>query len=368
MFRFAFVGSVLLFFVACSSDVSGGGDDQPVLDVIDSSDFSPIDVNVELDTDDVGDRCEDLTWCDDSTVFDGDVVLTDDGVADFEGFSDACDAGDDFSDEGTVLDGAVDVFYPDDMTVDTVVVDVLDDDFSGDVMADETGVQLDQGPTSGMLSVYPKTVDDTVYSYLISADEGAWNVLGGSTMSIGRHWDTAHVSYHSALRFDGVKIPANVTITSAILSFLPTNEVDSSNNLRINVYAEKSGDSSSFSLQEYEKGRPDQRLRTDAHIDHLLVRCNADCTDLTEYDCPQRQLDCWDRNTRWMLPKDLSGLIQEVVDLSDWQSGNAISLLMVNSATDEDGPKYLYSRSFVGADQSLGIETRPTLTITWTDS
>jgi hypothetical protein len=70
--------------------------------------------------------------------------------------------------------------------------------------------------------------------------------------------------------------------------------VDSSNNLWINVYAERSEDSPAFDPTNYDWGRPDQRARTTAFVDHWLVRCNDGCTDLTEYDCPQRKLDCWD--------------------------------------------------------------------------
>jgi hypothetical protein len=204
---------------------------------------------------------------------------------------------------------------------------------------------------------------DAITSYLMNLSPTAWNLLYGAEVPIGRDWDTDHVSYNTALRFEGVRIPAGATITSAKLSFYPTNEVDSAHNLWINVYAEKSADSAPFNPSNYDSGRPDQRARTAAFIDHWLVRCNASCTDMTEYDCPQRQLDCWDRNVAFTVPKDLKAMVQEVVAQPGWAQGNALTLLLVNSATEEDGANYEDSRSITGYDPERGVELAPKLVV-----
>jgi hypothetical protein len=207
---------------------------------------------------------------------------------------------------------------------------------------------------------------DALASYLISASPAAWNIFSGATVPLGRHFDTGHVSYHTALRFAHVGIPQGATVTAAHLSFHPANSVDASHNLWIDVYAEKAGDAAPFDPQSYDQGRPDQRAKTTAKIDHWLVRCNATCTDLTEYDCPQRKLDCWDQATEFTCPKDLKALVQEVVSLPGWAPGNALTLLLINAATDQDGAAYQSARSITGFDPARGAGFSPKLVVEWT--
>jgi hypothetical protein len=183
---------------------------------------------------------------------------------------------------------------------------------------------------------------------------------------LGRHFDTDHVSYSTALRFENVAIPKGATVASARLRFYPTNEVDSSNALWLNVYAERAENSAPFDPSNYVSGRPDQRARTTAFIDHWLVRCNDSCTDLTEYDCPQRKRDCWNRDVLFEVPKDLAAMVKEVIDQPGWDSGHALTILIVNSAKDSDGPKYESSRSITGFGPSRGAAYAPQLEITLT--
>ncbi|MCB9641703.1 MAG: hypothetical protein H6728_01370 [Myxococcales bacterium] len=194
---------------------------------------------------------------------------------------------------------------------------------------------------------------DVVASYLLSGS--AWNYFGGATVPLGRHFGTGNPSYHAAFRFTNVRIPQGATITSAYLSFVPQNEVDSSNRLMLNVYAEKVADSSAYDPMNYTQGRPDQRSKTTAKIDRWIVRCNADCSDDVtspkyEYDCPQRNRDCWNRQTRYQVPKDLKDILQEVFSQTSWKSGHAISIFLINAATDQDGDKYKGSRTITGFD------------------
>ena len=229
-------------------------------------------------------------------------------------------------------------------------------------------VALDQSDSesdlAGLQTISVKLVsaNDAVTSYLLAGGSG-WNYFYGDTVYLGRHFDVGQVSYHTALRFLGVAIPKGAQVVDARLTFFPANSVDRSNNLWINVYAEKSADSPPYDPTNYDSGRPDQRLKTTQKIDHWLVRCADACTDLSEYDCPQRQLDCWDKETAFELPKNLAPLIQELVDLDGWAVGNALSLMLINAATDQDGVKYAKSRAITGYDPQRGPQFSPTLTI-----
>jgi hypothetical protein len=285
------------------------------------------------------------------------------------------DAGD-----GSPLDAASDAEAPDgqnDASPDGVEPDAqadaapdVDFDAEPDASTDaEPEASTDAEPDtstdagSGIVSVRVASGDAALASYLMNASPPAWNIFAGATVPVGRHFDTAHVSYHTAFRFVGVSVPKGVTVASARLRFYPTNEVDSSHSLWLNVYAERTGNSAPFDPSNYVSGRPDQRVRTASFIDHWLVRCNASCTDLTEYDCPQRKRDCWNRDVVYEIPKDLSAMVQEVVDQPGWEPGNAITLLIINAATDADGSNYESFRSITGFDPSRGAEFAPELVI-----
>ncbi|MFW6369188.1 MAG: hypothetical protein ACOC0J_01245, partial [Myxococcota bacterium] len=172
-------------------------------------------------------------------------------------------------------------------------------------------------------------------------------------------------SYNTALRFEGVTIPPGAQIDSAVLSFHPTNEVDSSVRLLLNVYAEAAADSAPYDPTNYDEGRPDQRSRTEAFIDRWVIRCNSSCTDDTEYDCPQRQKDCWDREVRYEVPKDLAALLQEVVDTEGWQEGNAVSIFLFNAAGQGETADWTGSRNITGYDEEKGEDYVPRLEVTW---
>jgi len=217
----------------------------------------------------------------------------------------------------------------------------------------------------GLVAALITGASNAISSYLMLGS--AWNLFHGSTVYLGRRTDDPHVSYHTALRFEGIAIPQGATIQTATLSFYPQNDLEDSTNLWINIYAERTADSAAFDPADYDAGRPDQRLKTSAHIDHWLVRCNASCTDLTEYDCDQRKLDCWRRTTRFDVPKDLKELVQEVVGQAGWGSGNALTLLLVNAAIDEDGKDYRDNRSITGYDLERGASFAPRLVVSYTE-
>lgn len=195
--------------------------------------------------------------------------------------------------EGGLADVSTDARRP-----DAARADALDD-----------GGQSGDGAT-GALNLPLASAKDALSSYLMNGLPVGWNIFSGDTVYLGRRSDGAHVSYHTALRFSSVAIPQGAQIEAAWLHFHPTNEVDSTKNLWINIYAEKADDSAAFDPTNYDAGRPDQRAKTSAFIDHWLVRCSTDCTNLTEYDCPQRKLDCWQRDSEVRVPKDLKALLK----------------------------------------------------------
>lgn len=225
----------------------------------------------------------------------------------------------------------------------------------------------DPGPGPFTVRIRPARPEDVVASYLMSVSPTAWNLFGGESLPLGRHFDSemGHVGYHSALRFPGLAIPQGARVLAATLSFLPTNEVDSSNILWLAIHAEKAPDSPPLSLTDDDRGRPDQRLQTDAGIDQWVIRCNASCTDLTEYDCPQRKRDCWDRTVRYQCPKDLKALVQEVVDLPGWQSGNALTLILEPNVPQDYQNRDTGARHIVGVEEGRPEEDRPLLEVTW---
>jgi hypothetical protein len=247
-----------------------------------------------------------------------------------------------------------------DASLDVVVDSPDPSDGSGDAS------MQDAEAGSGDVLVRVTSGNDALASYLMSSSPPGWNIFSGATVPVGRHFDVGNVSYYTAFRFVGVAIPKGSTIESARLRFYPTNEVDSSKSLWLNVYAERAANSAPFDPSNYVTGRPDQRLRTTTFIDHWLVRCNGTCTDLTEWDCPQRKLDCWNRDVLFEVPKELAAIVQEVIDLPGWEPGHAITILLINSATDADGANYKGSRSITGFDPARGAQFAPQLAIAFT--
>lgn len=236
---------------------------------------------------------------------------------------------------------------------------------AGAAGADASGTTVDAGPVASPAVSYVTAGSDAVASYLMSGT--AWNLFSGDHVPLGRHFDAAHVSYHTALRFSSVRVPAGATITSAKISWYPTNEVDSNNNLWLLTYAERVPNSAPFDPSNYLAGRPDQRLKTTAFIDKWLLKCMNPCDDSlfgASY-CAQRRLDCWDRTVAFTCPKELKALVQEVVNLPGWAPGNAMTIFMINGATDQDGAAYQQSRSIVGFDATLGADKAPKLVIEW---
>ncbi|MDR0966018.1 MAG: hypothetical protein LBM75_05895 [Myxococcales bacterium] len=209
--------------------------------------------------------------------------------------------------------------------------------------------------------------NDVAYSYLMTSSD--WMLNGRATFSLGRQMmdSSQYTSIHTALRFANVRIPRGATITSAYIYWYPHNEVDSNKRLRQNIYAEKTGNSMPFNFSNYESDRPDQRSKTSASIKDWIVRCIDNCNGelYGESYCALRELDCWNRNIEYQVPKDLKALVQEVIELPEWNSGNAMTFFFVNVANDnEDTAEYKGHRSVTGYDpDDRGIQFAPRLAV-----
>lgn len=141
-----------------------------------------------------------------------------------------------------------------------------------------------------------------------------------STLWIGNANSTTK-SYFGA-RFNNISIPKGATIKKAYLEVYSTK--DQWINLSYNMYAENIGNSSTFSSSS----RPSQRTLTQNFVAH-----NSNIS--------------WSTNT-WYTLDDMSQVVQEIVNRSDWQSGNSVSLIIKGTGGNW-ARKFI--RSFDGSSQ-----------------
>ena len=222
-------------------------------------------------------------------------------------------------------------------------------------------------------TVYIKTENDAITSYLMDAAQSAWNYF--SSVHLGLREQTGgEVGYHPALRFENIQIPLNTELVETTLSFYPNSNVEN-DKVRINIYGEKVLNSEEFDTANYLSNRPDQRLRTTVKVpentnnpESWRIECvsdcckdEPDCNRLWRYDCPQRKLDCWSTDTKYNVPHDLSPIIEEITSIENWNVGNTITLFLESALNLNDGDS-IGTRSINDFDER-GIEYNPSLTI-----
>ena len=148
------------------------------------------------------------------------------------------------------------------------------------------------GPVTLTYQVNAPTNDVNELNDALSANDSTiWLGNGGSP-----------TTSYTGLTFAGIAIPAGATVESARL------EVYSSQaqwtTVMWSIAAEQAGNSAPFSTTN----RPSQRTRTTSQVNHSS---NAQ----------------WLANT-WYQLDDMKSVIQEVVSRADWQSGNALSVIL----------------------------------------
>ena len=130
----------------------------------------------------------------------------------------------------------------------------------------------------------------------------------------------------TGFRYTGVNIPKGAKITSANLQVYSTQAPWISVNT--DIFAENKSNSAAFS----NSSRPSQRLLTTAKA---------------QYSADNK----WNQNT-WYTLADVSPVIQEVVNRSDWVSGNSMSIILKGTG-GAFGRKYVTGRGNNGAKLTI---------------
>lgn len=144
-------------------------------------------------------------------------------------------------------------------------------------------------------------------------DAGAW-----WDWDISDYWiwtlDKSHVSvgrvfeqYNGGLRFRNVNISQGAKIVSAALRVCADQTCEGTD-ARWNIYGQNAGDCDEFSTKEEFEARP----KTVAKVDTGFFTV-------------------WVEGT-WYENPDISTIIQEIVNRPDWESGNALALLLFGHA------------------------------------
>ena len=141
-------------------------------------------------------------------------------------------------------------------------------------------------------------------------DAGAWWDWSGY------YWvwtlDRSHISvggftngpkYNGGLRFTNVQIPQGAEIVSAALKTCSDQTCDGTG-ARWNIYGQDAGDCNQFSTQQDFLARPKTTAKVDTGFWPGWVE------------------------GQWYQTPDISTIIQEIVNRSDWQPGNGLALLL----------------------------------------
>ncbi len=139
---------------------------------------------------------------------------------------------------------------------------------------------------------------------------------------------------YTGIRFTNLTIPKGATVNSALLS------VTSSSTQWLNLNFDIAGDSGGNSPIFSSAARPSTRTLTTAKVTH---QSNVQ----------------WIANTSYNL-NDLSPIIQEIVNRSDWQPGNSISIIVKGTGGN-------FARKFIKSFEG-GATSAPKLTIGYTSS
>lgn len=195
------------------------------------------------------------------------------------------------------------------------------------------------------LSVAISTGDDDAEELLDGSSESSVRYPAGHTYT---HSDDLEMTYddgtepgHQAvgLRFQGIDVPAGATITSASISF--TADGDSSGAVTLTISGQSEADPATFNDDADEDATSDisSRPRTTE-----VTWDPTDWTNLESYETG-----------------DLSAIVQEIVDLGGWASGNAMAFVV-------DGPDAAPLRRAFTYDFADGVDPgtyAPVLNIEW---
>lgn len=185
-------------------------------------------------------------------------------------------------------------------------------------------------PTPTPTPAGPFTVTKQISASTDDVNQDNGNLsMTSSTLWVGNGQSTS-VSF-TGLRFTNITIPKDATITSAHIEFYvpQTSWITRS----FSIYAHALGNSPTFSSNN----RPSQRTLTAASV---------------AYSSNNQ----WNANS-WISLSEMKTVIQEVVNRSDWTSGNSVSIILKGTGS-------AYGRSFVTSYNGSVINS-PKLIITY---
>lgn len=160
-------------------------------------------------------------------------------------------------------------------------------------------------------------------------EDGTSFVSNGTTDWLGTASSAA--SSFAGLRFNNISIPKNATITSAQLQFYSSQ--GQWNSISLSIAGQAIGNSPTFSSSS----KPSQRTLTTTKIAHSS---NIN----------------WAINT-WYTLNDVTPVIQELINRSDWSAGNSLSLILKGTGS-------AWGRKFVKSFEA-GSTLAPRLVITY---
>jgi hypothetical protein len=137
---------------------------------------------------------------------------------------------------------------------------------------------------------------------------------------------STNLAGYTGLRFTDLEIPPKATITSARLRVYSIQ--DSWIDISMKLAAEASGDSAPFSLTN----PPSQRFLTASQLTHFSS-------------------SLW-QSKGWYYLDEMAPVVQEIIDRSDWQSGNSLSIILKGTGT-------AWGRKFIQAfedDPDLAVQ------------
>jgi hypothetical protein len=143
----------------------------------------------------------------------------------------------------------------------------------------------------------------------VASTDDAEQTSGGSVNTGSSDLDIGTTSW-SGMRFRSIAIPRNATITKASLTFKAAGSNSSPSSTTF--YGQAISSASAFSSSSYNLS---SRSRTSASVSWSPIAS-------------------WSNNVSYTTP-DISPLIQEIVDRSDWSSGNHLVLLCNNPLTGQ---------------------------------
>lgn len=206
-----------------------------------------------------------------------------------------------------------------------------------DVTAFDTQAQFDTGTKTNVNS-YLTTFSDAFksydfYKYVEAAtDDGEWTTAGAFTSSASRIGNIGGTGYSGFFRFTNVTIDYQETISAAKITLTSGNNL-ATTTVNFRVYGVLSGNASTIASA----ADANSRVRTTAFTD--VNNVGAWTVNLTT-------------DTGTILDIDITAIIQEIVNLSGWASGNSILIFIQNNASSVGAHREPSSAISYGLDAS----------------